>query len=153
MSIIRRIDRTLLEVVTAGLCWTLLGMLLPVLPIPVLQTHRLEIIISTGFSGILVCLALAHMQRNLDKALQFDEGTASKLLLRGYLIRYIALAVLVILSAGVEILNPLVICLAYIIIMKLAVYSQPFAHKFYNKLFHESDPAFEDLPAEEEVIQ
>ena len=66
--------------------------------------------------------------------------------------RYITLAVLVILSVGVEILDPLVICLAYIIIMKLAVYSQPFAHKFYNKLFHESDPSFEELPAEEEVI-
>lgn len=100
-------------------------------------------------AALLVMISLLHMQNCLDRALDFDEGTATKLIFRGYLIRYISFAAILIIVALTDVLNPLILCLGYLLIMKVAVYSQPFTHKFYNRLFHETDPVPE--PLEEQI--
>lgn len=106
------------------------------------------------FSGIwiaalITALALLHMLRCLDRALSFEEKEAQKLIFRGYVIRYAAAAVIIILAAVTGVLNPLVLCLGYILLMKAAAFSQPFTHKLCNKLFHETDPVPEPVSDEE----
>lgn len=150
IEILRNRNRTLLEVDTGALFWTLMataaGMAIP--------WRRWEM----GWSdwcpaiwtaGILVMISLLHMQRCLERALDFDEGNASKLVARGYLTRYASLGLILIVSALTDVLNPLILCLAYLFIMKVAVYSQPFTHKLYNRLFRETEPD----PLAEETLE
>lgn len=149
IEMLKNRNRTLLEVNTGVLFWAVItvaaGMLFP------LQSWgltRLEWCICICTAALLVVISMLHMQRCLERALEFDEGTATKLIFRGYLIRYISFAVVLIIVALADVLNPLILCLGYLLIMKVAVYSQPFTHKFYNRLFHETDPVPE--PVEEE---
>lgn len=96
-------------------------------------------------AAVLTMLSYLHMYRSLDRALDYDEGNAQKLIFRGYLTRYVAIAVILILSAVTKWLNPLVLCLGYLFFMKVAAYMQPYTHKFYNFIFHEKDPVPEPL--------
>ena len=96
-------------------------------------------------------VSMVHMYRCLDRGLDLDEKNATKVITAGYLIRFIAFAVVAIITTVAEILNPLILCLGYVFILKVAVYSQPFTHKLYNKLFHETDPIPEPLVEEIEA--
>ena len=150
LETLKNSNRTLLEVdtgvITLAILATFVGFFLP------FEGWALEM--SEWHGGIwtaaaLVMTAFWYMHRCLDRALDFDEGNASKLILRGYLIRYMGLTVVLIAGTVTEVLNPLIVCLAYIIIMKVAAYMQPYTHKFYNHIFHEQDPVPE--PVGEEV--
>lgn len=149
IEMLKNRNRTLLEVNTGVLFWSVItvaaGMLFP------LQSWgltRLVWCLCICTAALLVVISVLHMQRCLDRALDFDEETATKLIFRGYLIRYISFAVILIIVTLVDVLNPLILCLGYLLIMKVAVYSQPFTHKFYNRLFHETDPVPEPLEEE-----
>lgn len=48
-----------------------------------------------------------------------------------------------------EVLDTLIVFLGYMS-LKVTAYLQPFTHKFYNRLFHETDPVPEALPEEAE---
>lgn len=152
IEILRGRNRTLLEVDTGILFWTLAA---TAAGLPVNWANwglsRWDWCAAVWTAGILSAISVLHMHRCLDRALDFDEGTASKLVVRGYLIRYVAFALILILVILTNILNPLILCLGYLLIMKVAVYSQPFTHKLYNRLFHETDP--EPEPLEEELSE
>lgn len=100
--------------------------------------------------GILLSIASTiHMYRSLDRALDFDERSASKMIFRGYVIRYVLIVAILSIIMVTGVLNPLVVFMAYMS-LKVTALLQPFTHKFYNKLFHETDPV--PMPmAEEEV--
>ena len=153
MKIIERLknrNRTLLEVNTGVVFWAIpaTAACLP-LPLQSWDLSRWEWCFCIWTAALFVIISLMHMQRCLDRALEFDEGTATKLIFRGYLIRYVSFAVILIAVTVADIMNPLVLCLGYLLMMKMAVYSQPFIHKLYNKLFHETDPVPE--PLEEQI--
>lgn len=134
-------NRTLLELDTGVLFWTLAASAAGFAPpLRSLGIGRQDWCAALWTAAALVMISVLHMQRCLDRALDFDEGTASKLIVRGYLIRYVSVGAVLIAAALTEILNPLILCLGYLLIMKVAVYSQPFTHKLYNKLFHEAEP-------------
>lgn len=150
MEILRKINRTLLEVQTGVLFWTIValvaGVLLPLSEWNIKPWDWFKGVLS---AGICVMTAMVHMQRCLERGLELDEESATKVVYRGYVIRYVSLCILIIVTAITGILNPVIVCLGYLLIMKVAVYSQPFTHKLYNKLFHETDPVPE--PLEEEL--
>lgn len=151
VEMLKNRNRTLLEVNTGALFWAAIaltvGMLLP------LQSwgiSRLDWCLCICVAALLVVISVIHMQRCLDRALDFDEGTATKLIFRGYLIRYVSFAAVLITAALTAIVNPLILCLGYLLMMKMAVYSQPLTHKLYNKLFHETDPIPEPIEEQNE---
>lgn len=92
-------------------------------------------------------LALAgtvHMYRCLDRALDYGEKEASRILSNSYLVRYAVLAVILITVSVTRVLNPLVVFFACMTV-KVTAFMQPFTHKLCNKLFHETDPDPEPL--------
>lgn len=149
IEILKRRNRTLLEVNTAEVLWALaltaVGLLLPLerwgLP-------RIDWCMCVCSAAVLNILSLLHMQRGLERALDFDSGTANKMAIRSYLIRYFSFGVILVLVIKTGIMNPVVFGLSYVLLMKVAVYSQPFTHKLYNKLFHETDPIPEPIVEE-----
>jgi hypothetical protein len=90
--------------------------------------------------GILAAFVCTwHMYRSLDRALDFDESTAQKRIYSSYLVRYFTLAVFLALVCLTDLADPIPVFLG-ILTLKLGAYLQPFLHKFFNKLFHETDP-------------
>lgn len=102
---------------------------------------------SLWFGILLALVSTLHMYRSLDRALDFDEKSATKLIYRSYVIRYVAVAVIFFLVMITEVMNPLVVFLAYMS-LKVTAYLQPITHKLCNKLFHETDPVPEAMPEE-----
>lgn len=100
------------------------------------------------FGIVLSMVAALHMARTLDKALA-DPARTSKVIVTGYVIRYVLFAVILVLLSLTEVFSPLAAFLGYMS-LKFTAYLQPFTHKFYLFLFHETDPEPEDLPALEE---
>lgn len=150
VEMLKNRNRTLLEVDTAILFWTAAATLAGwVLPFPIGEVGRLDWFVGVWMAAALSVIAMLHMHRCLDRALDYDESTATKLIFRGYLIRYVAFAVILAATTLAGLINPVILCLGYLLLMKVAVYSQPFTHKLYNKLFHETDPQPE--PIEEEL--
>jgi uncharacterized membrane-anchored protein len=134
-------NRTLLEVDTAVLVLTLAALAVGLaLPFPFWGLERADWCIGILAAAVLTILAMLHMHRCLDRALDYDESTATKLIFRGYIIRYAAMAAILAVTAVTELIHPVVLCLGYLLLMKVAVYLQPFTHSFYNTMFHETDP-------------
>lgn len=99
--------------------------------------------------GILFAFASAvHMYRSLDRALDYGEKEATKMIFRSYLVRYVLFAAILFIIMVTEVMNPLVVFLAYMG-LKVTAYLQPLTHKLYNKMFHETDPVPEALPEED----
>lgn len=97
--------------------------------------------------GILFALVSSiHMARTLDRAL-LDSSNTQKIITRGYAFRYIFVVLIIGTVAMTDVMNPLVVFMAYMS-LKVTAYLQPLTHKFYNKLFHETDPVPEALPEE-----
>lgn len=151
---LKKRNRTLLEVQTAILFWAVIavvvGLFLPLESWSVSKTDWcLGIIAAAAFAMV----SMLHMQRCLERGLDLDEKNATKVITAGYFIRFISFAVVVIITTKAEILHPVILCLGYLFILKVAVYSQPFTHKLYNKLFHETDPVPEPLLEEIEATE
>ncbi len=91
---------------------------------------------STGlWIGVVTAIITAiNMCSGIEKALDFDEATASKKMQAQSIIRYVAILIILTLSAVTGIANPLT---AFIGIMglKVAAYLQPFTHKLFIRLF------------------
>lgn len=149
---LKKINRTLLEVLTAIVFWTVVAVSAGLmLPLESWSIGRLDWCLGIATAAVLAMVSIVHMQRCLDRGLDLDESTATKVIFRGYLIRYVCFAAILVITTVAEILNPVILCLGYLLIMKVAVYSQPFTHKLYNKLFHETDPIPEPLVEDIEV--
>lgn len=151
-------NRTLLEVYTGVLVLAavaaVVGLLLPYQSGGTAwKVQRGDFEAAVWMAAVLTMLSYLHMYRSLDRALDFDEGNAQKLIFRGYLTRYVAIAVILILVAVTGFVDPLILCLGYLIFMKVAAYIQPYTHKFFNFIFHEKDPVPEPLVEEKGVTK
>lgn len=108
---------------------------------------------SLWFGILLAAAAVPHMYHTLDRALDFEEGQAAKLISRGYIIRYSILAVCILLIIYTGVMNPLIVFMAYMS-LKVTAYLQPFTHKLCNRIFHETEDGtdFVPEPSEEEDV-
>ncbi len=68
---------------------------------------------SLWFGILLSMVSATHMYRTLDRALDFDEKTATKMIFRGYLIRYVLLVVFLFIIIYTIDMNPVIVCMAY----------------------------------------
>lgn len=103
---------------------------------------------SLWFGVMFAVTASVHMARTLDRALA-DSASASKIITRGYVFRYLAIIVILAVISVTDVMDTLIVFLGYMS-LKITAYLQPFTHKLYNKLFHETDPVPRALPDEEE---
>lgn len=95
--------------------------------------------ISLWLGVVLAMLAAVHMYRFLERSLDLGEEAASKMIFRGYLIRYALLALILAVIGATGILNPLAVFLGYMG-LKVSAFLQPFTHRFTNRYFKEKDP-------------
>ncbi|MCM1045197.1 MAG: ATP synthase subunit I [Candidatus Gastranaerophilales bacterium] len=140
---LKKVNRTLLEMWTGILVLGVICQLVGAF----LVKDQLDYALSLWFGILLAMVSTLHMYRTLDRALDFEEKTASKLMFRGYMTRYAALIIILGIIMVTEVLNPLVVFMAYMS-LKVTALMQPFTHKFYNIIFHETDP----VPQPEEEI-
>ena len=103
---------------------------------------------SLWFGVLLALAATYHMYRSLDRALDQSEKTAQKMILRGYILRYVILIFLLLVLMKTEVMNPLIFFFSYVISMKVTAFLQPLTHKLCNKMFHETDPIPQAMPEE-----
>ena len=104
---------------------------------------------SLWFGILFAMVNTLQMYRSLDRALDFDEQGARKIVHRAFAVRYIALILFLGVIMITGIMDGLVVFLAYMG-MKVAAYIQPFTHKLCNKMFHETDPIPQAMPEEDE---
>lgn len=102
---------------------------------------------SLWFGILLAGVSSVHMAATLDRALDCGDA-AAKVMTRGYVARYLAVAAVLATVAVTDVLNTLIVFLGYVS-LKVTAYLQPLTHKFYNFIFHESDPIPQALPDEE----
>lgn len=144
METLKKANRTLLEMWTGIL---LIGIICQIAGACIVE-DQIFYAKSLWFGILYAIINTIHMYRTLDRALDFDEKTASKQIFKGYLIRYVLLAVILGIIAATGVLNFLVVFMAYMS-LKVTALMQPITHKVYNKLFHEEDPI--ELPLEEQT--
>ncbi len=143
---LREKNRTVLEMELGILALAILFQIAS-LPFP---GDRLARAVSLFLGCLMAFLAVLHMYRTLDRALDLDEKSASKMIYGGYLTRYLSVTLLLIGSSLTHWLNPLLMLLGCMT-LKFTAYLQPFTHKLLNKLFHETDP--EEFPEPEQEQQ
>ncbi len=143
LEILRHKNRTLLEMYLGML---FLGLVCQIVGAFFVQ-NQWRYAASLWFGILLAAISALHLYRTLDSALDFDEKTASKLIFRGYVIRYVSVAVILLIITITDALNPLVVFMAYMS-LKVTALIQPITHKLCNKLFHETDPVAQALPEE-----
>lgn len=140
---LKKKNRTLLEMFAGILFWgfvcELAGM--------IFVHDRIYYTVSLWFGILLALISTVHMYRSLDRALDYGEADAGKLIFRAYIIRYVLFAAILCITMVTEIMNPLVVFLAYMG-LKVTALLQPITHKLCNKVFHETDPIPEPLPEE-----
>lgn len=141
---LKSVNRTVLEMDIGILCWGVICQIVGCL----LVQERGVYAASLWFGILLAMISTIHMYRSLDRALDFDEKAASKLIYRSYLIRYAAVAAVLLAVMITGAMNPLVVFLAYMG-LKVAAFLQPFTHRLCNKVFHEADPVPQAMPEEE----
>lgn len=144
INTLKKFDRTLLEMHTGMILFGLVCHLV----IMIFAGWNTRLLLSLWLGVVMAVAGSVHMGRTLDKALLKGADT-SKIIVSGYVVRYTAIAVAFIAMSLTEVLNPLLAFLGYMS-MKVAAYLQPFTHKFYNALFHETDPIAQALPEGEE---
>ena len=99
--------------------------------------------------GVLLALASTyHMYRSLDRALDQPEKTATKMIMRAYILRYVMLIFFLLVIVKTGVMNLFVFFFSYVIAMKVTAFLQPITHKLCNKLFHETDPIPQAMPEE-----
>lgn len=142
---LKSVNRTVLEMYIGILFWGLVCQI-----VGSFLVENQGVYAGSLWFGILFALVnTIHMYRSLDRALDFDEKTASKMIYRSYLIRYVAVAAILLIVMITGVMNPLVVFLAYMG-LKVTAFLQPITHKLCNKIFHESDPVPEAMPEEEQ---
>ena len=145
LEILRQKNRTLLEMYLGML---FLGIVCQTVG-AFLVKNQGRYALSLWLGILLAALGAYHLYRTLDKGLDYEEKTATKLIFRGYVIRYTALVIILAIIMLTEVLNPLVVFMGYMS-LKVTALMQPITHKLCNKLFHETDPVPQALPEEEQ---
>lgn len=139
---LKRQNRTLLEmhlgILFCGILCQIVGALL--------VKNQLYYAKGLWFGILLAAVSVIHMHRSLDRALEFPQS-ASKMIIRDYVIRYVFVVIILLIVAATEVMNPLVVFLAYMS-LKVTALIQPITHKLCNIIFHETDPEPQPLPDE-----
>lgn len=143
---LKKMDRTLLELLTGILLFGIIGQLVVLL----LPFDRVKGAVGWWPGVLIAFLSALHMFRSLNKAFQCDEKSAAKLVAGGYLIRYLIVAVFLVIlfltNAGYILAG-----FMGVMTLKMSAFLQPVTHKFYNRVFHETDPVAMPLPDMEEA--
>ncbi len=143
MKYLKRADRTLLEMHTGMLLYGIVCRIVGAF----FADNQLRYASSLWFGILFAAVACIHMARTLDRALA-DSASASKIITGGYVFRYLMVIVILAVISVTDVMNTLVVFLGYMS-LKITAYLQPLTHKFYNMLFHETDPVPQALPEEE----
>lgn len=106
---------------------------------------------SLWFGIVMAMVSTLHMYRTLDRALSLEEKMATKAVYKGYMIRYVLIAVIMLIIMVTGVMNPLIVFMGYMS-LKVTALMQPITHKLCNKLFHETDPIPQALPEEEQQL-
>lgn len=142
---LKKMDRTLLELSTGILFFGILGQ--PVLLL--LPFDRIKSAVGWWPGVLLALLSAFHMWRSLNKAFTRDAKSAARMMAGGYLIRYLIVAVFLVIlfltDAGYVLAG-----FIGILTLKMSAFIQPVTHKFYNRVFHETDPVAMPLAEVEE---
>ena len=143
LELLKKINMTVLEIDLgiAGIALLLQAGALLFAP------EKLRWCLSFLLGSTLAVLAIRHMYRTLDFALDLGEDGARKAIYRGYVTRYFALVLIMVALIYTDVLNPLLVFLAYLS-MKVAVSLQPLTHKLCNRAFHETDPEPDPVSAD-----
>lgn len=144
---LKRVDRALLELVTGvavfGVFCQTAGLLFPM--------DSVKYALGLWGGIILAALAAVHIWRSLNKAFSCDGKSAARLIAGGYVVRYLVAALFLLLlyfmGAGYYVLAGFLGVMG----LKAGAYLQPLTHKFYNWLFHETDPVPQPLIEEGET--
>lgn len=100
--------------------------------------------------GIAVAMAAGlHMWGSLKKAFDGFEGDVTKKITQAGIIRYVVIVICFAAVAVSDVGEPIAMFVG-IMALKIGAYVQPFTHKFYNKIFGESDPVPMSLEEYEE---
>ena len=143
---IRAWNRTVLELQSGIILFGVLCQFLAVWFVPDKIKYSIGL-----WLGILVAIAAGfHMWGTLKKAFDGFEGDVTKKVTQGGIIRYVVIAICFLAIAWSRVGEPIA---AFVGIMglKIGAYMQPVLHKFYNKVFHESDPVPMSLEEYEEL--
>ncbi len=128
-----RANRTLLEMWAGILVWALCCLLAGLWFVPDKGKYAL----SLALGCVLAMLSSWHMARTLDKALDMGMDAGRKVF-TGFLLRNLALLLVLIYSAYTGLLYFLAIFLAYMG-LKVTALIQPLTHRCCNKVFHEEE--------------
>ena len=145
MGIIEKLkekNRTMLEMYEGLLFWGIVCQLVGMLFVE----KQFLYAVALWFGIVLASVSILHMYQTLDRALDLGEA-ATKIIFKGYVIRYVALILILAIIMVTGVFNPLIVFLAYMG-MKVTALIQPITHKLFNKVFHETDPIPEPLPEE-----
>ncbi len=143
IQLLKKSDRILLEMYTGIL---FVGIVCQLVGVFFVQ-NQARYASSLWFGILFSLIATTHMGRTLSRAL-IDSENASKIIVRGYTVRYVMIIFVMIVIGVTDVMNPLIVFMAYMS-LKVTAYLQPITHKLYNKLFHETDPIPQPLPEEE----
>lgn len=146
VEMLKKRNRTLLEMQTGLLFWGIVCQVIGA----IIVKDQIYYAKSLWFGIVYAMISTLHMYRTLDRALDYGEKDANKAIFAGYLVRYVLFVVILFIIMITEVMNPLVVFMAYMG-LKVTAFVQPITHKLYNKMFHETDPIPEALP--EEVSQ
>lgn len=145
---LKKIDRAILELITGILVFTvfcqLAGLLLP------FDGRKFALGLWSG--GLMACILAVYMWKSLNKAFLCDEKTAAKIMSGGYLIRYLLTAAYLVFLFYTGVGYVLAGFLG-VMSLKVGAYLQPVIHKYYNRLFHETDPVPQPLEEDSEVLE
>ena len=142
IEILREKNKTLLEMNIGLLFWGLLCQVVGIF----FTSDRLIYSFGIWFGIALGAVNVLHMYRTLDRGLDLGDA-ATKVIFRGYMIRYVLLVVIFGIIMVTNVINPLVVFMAYMGV-KVTALIQPITHKLCNKIFHETDPVPEPLSEE-----
>ena len=126
---LKKINKTLLELLLGLAFWGLACQIVGA----IFVTDQFYYAKSLWFGILLAIVSAVHMYQSLDRALDFSEKDANKLVFRGYIIRYVSIVVILFIIMLTEVMNPLVVFLAYMG-LKVAALLQPITHKICNKI-------------------
>ena len=144
INTLKKINRTVLEM-NLGILF--LGIMAQIIGAFIVKNEGMYA--KSLWFGVLLALAtIYHMYRSLDRALDQPEKTAQKMIIRGYILRYVILIFLLLVLMKTDVMNPLIFFFSYVISMKVTAFLQPLTHKLCNKMFHETDPVPQAMPEE-----
>lgn len=144
---LKRVDRALLELITGILLFAIVSQLIGLL----FPMNKLMYTVGLWLGIAVALFSAVHMWRSLQKAFTLDAKGAAGVMARGYIFRYLIVAVLLVALFYTNIGYPLAGFWG-VIGLKAGAYMQPLTHKFYNFVFHETDPVPQPIVEEEPVL-